>query len=65
MPVIKLAFTALGVAVTVARHPLVRAGVRAMVSNPKAREAAIAAARTTAYRAGVVARRIIPRSLVQ
>jgi hypothetical protein len=65
MPALKLAVAALGIAVTVARHPLVRAGVRAIIENPKARETAISAVRSTAYTAGVVARRIIPRSLIQ
>ena len=65
MPVVKLALTAVTVGVAVARHPLVRAGVRALVDNPQAREAAIGAARRTAFSAGVLARKIIPRSLVE
>jgi hypothetical protein len=65
MPALKLAVTALGIAVSLARHPLVRARVRAITENPKAREAAIGAVKSTAYTAGVVARRIIPRSLIQ
>ncbi len=65
MPVVKLALTAVTVGVAVARHPLVRAGVRAVIDNPQAREAAIVAARRTAFSAGVLARKIIPRSLVQ
>jgi hypothetical protein len=65
MPVVRVALTALGVAVAVARHPVVRAGVRAVVENPQAREAAIRAARRTAYGAGVFARKVVPRSLVQ
>jgi hypothetical protein len=65
MPVVRGALTALGVAVAAARHPVVRAGVRAVVENPQAREAAIAAARRAAYGAGVLVRKVIPRSLVQ
>ena len=65
MPVVRLALTAVGVAVAVARHPVVRAGVRAMADNPQARQAAISAARRTAYSAGVLARKIIPRGLVE
>ena len=64
MPVVKLALTAVTVGVAVARHPLVRAGVRALVDNPQARDAAISAARRGAFQAGVLARKIIPRSLV-
>jgi hypothetical protein len=65
MPVVRIALTALGVAVAVARHPAVRASVRAVLDNPEAREAAIATARRTAYGAGVVARKVVPRRLVQ
>jgi hypothetical protein len=65
MPVVKLAVTALGVLVTVARHPVVRAGVRAVTENPKLREGAVKATKSAAYNAGVLARRIIPRSLIQ
>lgn len=65
MPVVKLAVAALGLAVTIARHPLVRAGVRAVADNPELREGAVRLTRSTAYKAGVLARRIIPRSLIQ
>jgi hypothetical protein len=36
-----------------------------MADNPQARQAAISAARRTAYSAGVLARKIIPRGLVE
>jgi hypothetical protein len=65
MPMLKLAMTALGLAVSVARHPLVRAGVRAVADNPKLKENAISATKGAAYNAGRIARRVIPRSLIQ
>ena len=65
MPALRLAATAIGLVITVARHPLVRAGVRAVSDNPELRDRAISATKTAAYNAGVIARRIIPRSLIQ
>jgi hypothetical protein len=65
MSAIRLAVTAVTVAVAVARHPLVRAGVRAVVDNPRLNAAAIEATKVAAYNAGRVARRIVPRSLIQ
>jgi hypothetical protein len=65
MPVARLAITALGLAVAVARHPVVRAGARAVLDNPQARDATIRAVRRTAFNAGVLARKIVPRSLIQ
>jgi len=65
MSAIRLAVTAVGLAVTIARHPLVRAGIRAVASNPRAREVARDTVMTAAYGAGVVARRIIPRTLIR
>jgi hypothetical protein len=67
MSVFRLAVTAATIAVTVARHPVVRAGLRAAPAliTPKMRELAADAALDTAYRAGVVARRIVPRKLVE
>lgn len=65
MPVFRLAVTAIGLVVTVARHPLVRAGVRAVADNPRLKEGAVKATRSAAYSAGVLARRVIPRSLIQ
>jgi len=57
MSAIRIAVTVVGAAVTMSRHPMVRAGVLAIASNPKAREAAIGAA----YNAGVIARHIVGR----
>ena len=65
MAALRLAATAIGIVITVARHPLVRAGVRAVADNPELRGRAITATRAAAYNAGVIARRIIPRSLIQ
>jgi hypothetical protein len=66
MSVIRFALTAAGVAMTVARHPAVRAGLRAapLLITPAMREKASEAALSAAYRAGVAARRIVPRKLV-
>ncbi len=64
MSAIRLAVTAVTVAITVAQHPAVRAGVRAIAGNPHAREIAVTTTRRAAYGAGQLARRIIPRSLV-
>lgn len=61
MSAIRLAVTAVGVAVTLARHPVVRAGIRAAASHPRTREAVMGAA----YSAGVIARRVVPRSLIR
>jgi hypothetical protein len=60
--VAELTIAVVGVAVTISRHPLVRAGVRAMPQEVK--DAAADAVLDVAYRAGVVARRVVPRSLV-
>lgn len=65
MSAIRLAVTAVGVAITIARHPVVRAGIRAVANNPRAREMARDTVLGAAYGAGVVARRIIPRNLVR
>ena len=62
---IKLALTVVGVAVAIAQHPVVRAGVRAVADNPELRDRALKATMAAAYTAGVVARRIIPRSIIQ
>ena len=61
MGAIRLAVTAVGVAITIAQHPVVRAGIRAVAASPRARETLLGAA----YAAGVVARRVIPRTLVR
>ena len=60
--VAELTIAVVGVAVTVSRHPLVRAGVRAMPQEIK--DAAAEAVLDAAYRAGAVARRVLPRRLV-
>ncbi len=55
-----------GIAVTVSRHPLVRAGIKAAphLMTPAFKAAAATAVLDSAYAAGVVARRIVPRSFV-
>ena len=66
MSVFRPAVTAAGVAVTLARHPAVRAGLRAapLLITPTMREKAADAALSTAYRAGVLARRIVPKKTI-
>lgn len=59
MAPVRIAFTALTAAMAVARHPMVRAGIRAVAEDPRAREAAVSAVRNTAYAAGVAARRVV------
>jgi len=63
MPTIRTAATLIGVAVTVVRHPAVRAAVRAapLLVTPKLRAAAAEATLDAAFRAGVVARKIVRR----
>ena len=67
MSVLRVAATAFTVAVAVARHPAVQAGLRAApkLITPVMREKAADAALATAYQAGVLARRIVPRKLVE
>ncbi len=62
---IELAVAAVGIAITVSRHPLVRAGIKAAphLLTPRMKEAAADAALNAAYEAGAMARRIIPRTL--
>jgi len=64
MSVIRIAITAAGVAATLARHPAVRAGIKAapLLITPKMREDAAEAVLSTAYRAGVAARQLIGRT---
>lgn len=66
MSVFRLAVTAATVAISVARHPAVRAAVRAapLLITPAMRERASEAALGAAYQAGVVVRRIVPRNLI-
>jgi hypothetical protein len=63
MSVLRVAITAIGVAVTVARHPMVRAGLRAapLLITPRMKQMAADATLNAAYHAGVVARRVIRR----
>ncbi|MCW5720237.1 MAG: hypothetical protein KIS86_03750 [Devosia sp.] len=61
MSAIRLAVTVVSAAITVSRHPAVRAGIQAVANNPKARDAAINATRSVAYNAGVIARHIVGR----
>jgi len=65
MSVLRLAITAASIAVTVARHPVVRAGVRAatLLITPAMREKAAETALSSAYQAGVFVRRIMPRKI--
>ena len=64
MSPIRTAATVIGVAITVARHPVVRAAVRAapLLITPRMREMAADATLETAFRAGVVARKIARRT---
>ncbi|MDY6961111.1 MAG: hypothetical protein SV862_04350 [Pseudomonadota bacterium] len=63
MSAIRIAVTVVGAAITMSRHPVVRAGMIAVASNPRAREAAINVTRSAAYNAGVLARHIVGRRL--
>lgn len=67
MSVIRFTIAAASVAMTVARHPAVRAGLRAAphLITPAMRDKAADAALGAAYRAGAVARRMVPRKLVE
>jgi hypothetical protein len=61
MSAIRIAVTVVGAALTMSRHPAVRAGINAVAANPKARETAINATRSAAYNAGVLARHLVGR----
>jgi hypothetical protein len=63
MSPIRTAATVIGVAITVARHPAVRAAVRAapLLITPRMRAAATEATLETAFRAGAIARKIARR----
>ena len=63
MSAIRIAVTVVGAAITMTRHPVVRAGIRAVASNPKARETAITVTRNAAYNAGVIARHLVGRRI--
>ncbi len=64
MSPIRTAATLIGVTIAVARHPMVRAAVKAapLLITPRMREAAQEATLETAFRAGVVARKIARRT---
>jgi hypothetical protein len=66
MSVFRMAVTAATIAVSVARHPAVRAGLRAapLLITPAMREKATGTALHAAYRAGQLVRRVVPRQLV-
>ena len=61
MSAFRVAVTAVAVAATLVRHPVVRAGIKAapLLVTPAMRQAAIDTARTTACSAGLLARRIV------
>lgn len=63
MSPIRTAATVIGVAMTVARHPMVRAAVRAapLLVTPKMRATATDVTLDAAYKAGVLARKIVKR----
>jgi hypothetical protein len=61
MSAIRIAVTVVGAALTMSRHPAVRAGINAVAANPKARETAINATRSAASNAGVLARHLVGR----
>jgi hypothetical protein len=64
MSPIRTAATIIGVTIAVARHPVVRAAVKAapLLITPRMREMATEATLETAFRAGVVARKIVHRT---
>jgi hypothetical protein len=63
---VEVTLAVVGLAVTISRHPLVRAGIKAAphLMTPEMREAATERALDAAYQAGVLARRILPRGLL-
>ena len=63
MAPLKAAVTAIGIAMTVARHPAVRAAMKAapLLVTPRMREMAQETALDTAYRAGALARKVVRR----
>jgi hypothetical protein len=63
MSPIRTAATVIGVAVAVARHPVVRAAVRAapLLVTPKMRAMAVDATLDAAFRAGAIARKVVHR----
>lgn len=67
MSVLRIAVAAVGVAATLARHPVVRAGIKAapLLITPRMRETATEAVLSTAYKAGVAARHLVPRKRIE
>ena len=63
MSPIRTAATVIGVAIAVARHPAVRAAVRAapLLVTPRMRSVDQEAALETAFRAGALARKVVHR----
>ncbi|ODT82989.1 hypothetical protein [Devosia sp.] len=59
MSAIRLVVTLATAAITVSRHPAVRAGLHAVAANPATRERAADLTRRAAYNAGVLARHIV------
>ena len=62
MSAVRLAVTVVTTAITVSRHPAVRAGIQAVAQNPKTREVAVNTTRNVAYGAGVLARHLLGRN---
>jgi len=62
MSAVRLAVTVVTTAITVSRHPAVRAGIQAVTQNPKTREVAINTTKNVAYNAGVLARHLLGRN---
>lgn len=63
MSAIRVAVTVVGAAITMSRHPVVRAGIAAVAANPRARDTAISVTRNAAYGAGVLARHLVGKRL--
>ena len=63
MSAVKIAVSAISLAIAASRHPLVRAGVRAAVKNPRARAVPEETAKAAAYNAGVIARVVVGRKI--
>ncbi|WIJ26253.1 hypothetical protein [Devosia sp. RR2S18] len=63
MSAVRIAFTVASAAMAATRNPVVRAGIRQLANNPKARETVLKVTQDAAYNAGVVARHIMGRRL--
>ena len=63
---VELTVAVVGIAITISRHPLVRAGIKAAphLMTPAMKQAAAGAALDAAYAAGTLARRMLPRRLI-